>query len=142
MWRADIVLATADGLGTVAIMRRTGKSKPCVWRWQERYVAEGAGGLLRDKTRPSRKKPFSAEVKLKVLTKTAKETPANATHWSARSMAKEAGIGHTSVQRIWAEAGLKPAVQGIGATHSPTVVCRRSAAGQTEKVERTGCFPP
>ena len=82
VWRAGIVLATADGLGTVAIMRRTGKSKPCVWRWQERYVAEGVEGLLRDKTRPARKKPLTAEVKLKVLTKTANETPANATHWS------------------------------------------------------------
>jgi transposase len=30
-WRAEIVLGTADGLGTNAIMRRTGKSKPCVW---------------------------------------------------------------------------------------------------------------
>ena len=87
--RAGIVLATADGLGTVAIMRRTGKSKPCVWRWQERYVAEGVEGLLRDKTRPARKKPLTAEVKLKVLTKTANETPANATHWSVRAIAKE-----------------------------------------------------
>jgi len=108
VWRAHIVLATADGLGTMAIMRRTGKSKPCVWRWQERYVAEGVEGLLRDKTRPSRKKPLTAEVKLKVLTKTANELPANATHWSVRTMAKEIGISHTSVQRIWAEAGLKP----------------------------------
>ena len=32
VWRAKIVLATADGLGTNAVMRRTGKSKPCVWR--------------------------------------------------------------------------------------------------------------
>ena len=108
VWRAGIVLATADGLGTVAIMRRTGKSKPCVWRWQERYVAEGIEGLLRDKTRPARKKPLTAEVRLKVLTKTANETPANATHWSVRTMAKEIGISHTSVQRIWTEAGLKP----------------------------------
>jgi transposase len=52
-WRAEIVLATADGLGTNAIMRRTDKSKPCVWRWQERYIEEGVPGLLRDKTRPS-----------------------------------------------------------------------------------------
>lgn len=108
VWRARIVLATVDGLGTMAIMRSTGKSKPCVWRWQERYVAEGVEGLLRDKTRPSRKKPLAAEVKLKVLARTANETPANATHWSTRSMAKAAGISHTSVQRIWAEAGLKP----------------------------------
>ena len=49
------MLATADGLGTTAIMKRTGKSKPCVWRWQERSVEEGVDGLLRDRTRPGRK---------------------------------------------------------------------------------------
>ena len=26
----------------------------CVWRWQERFAAEGLEGLLRDKTRLSR----------------------------------------------------------------------------------------
>jgi Winged helix-turn helix len=50
VWRARIVLATAEGHGTNAIMRLTGKSKPCVWRSQERYIAEGVEGLLRDKT--------------------------------------------------------------------------------------------
>jgi transposase len=108
VWRAEIVLATVDGLGTNAIMKRTGKSKPCVWRWQERYVEEGVEGLLRDKTRPPGKKPLSAAVKRKVLAKTGSQTPPNATHWSVRSMATAVGISHTSVQRIWAEAGLKP----------------------------------
>jgi hypothetical protein len=32
-------------------MRETAKSKTCVWRWQERFAAEGFEGLLRDKTR-------------------------------------------------------------------------------------------
>jgi transposase len=108
VWRARIVLATAAGLGTMAIMRATGKSKPCVWRWQERFMAAGVDGLIRDKTRPGRKKPLSQAVKLKVLAKTANETPPAATHWSVRTMAKAVGISHTSVQRIWAEAGLKP----------------------------------
>ena len=54
VWRAEIVLLSADGLGTNEIIRRTGKSKTCVWRWQERFAAEGVDGLLRDKTRPSR----------------------------------------------------------------------------------------
>ena len=105
VWRAEIVLATADGLGTNAVMRRTGKSKPCVWRWQERY---GVPGLLRDKTRPSRIAPLSAEKKLAIIEKTATEKPVNATHWSARKMAKAIGVSHRSVQRVWAGAGLKP----------------------------------
>ena len=57
-WRAEIVLLSAGGLGTVEIMRRTGKSKTCVWRWQERFAEEGVDGLLRDKTRPSRVAPL------------------------------------------------------------------------------------
>ena len=108
VWRAEIVLATADGHGTNAIMRRTGKSKPCVWRWQERYVAAGVAGLIRDKTRPSRKPLLPDKVKLAVLTKTANEAPANATHWSRPTMAAEMDISPSSVGRIWAEAGLKP----------------------------------
>jgi len=107
-WRAEIVLATADGLGTNAIMRRTDKSKPCVWRWQERYIEEGVPGLLRDKTRPSRIAPLSAEKRLAIIDKTATEKPANATHWSARKMAKAVGVSHRSVQRVWDGAGLKP----------------------------------
>lgn len=108
VWRAAIVLATADGLGTNAIMKRTGKSKPCVWRWQERYVDDGVEGLLRDKSRPSRKKPLSQKVKQKVLAKTANTTPEDATHWSRATMAAEIGISPSAVGRIWAEAGLKP----------------------------------
>ena len=58
VWRAEIVLLTADGVGTNEIMRRTDKSKTCVWRWQERFLEGGFDGLLRDKTRPSRIKPL------------------------------------------------------------------------------------
>ena len=44
VWRAEIVLATADGCGTNEIMRRAETSKPTVWRWQERYLDEGVAG--------------------------------------------------------------------------------------------------
>ena len=44
VWRARIVLLSDAGFGTSAIMRETGKSKTCVWRWQERFMAEGVDG--------------------------------------------------------------------------------------------------
>ena len=47
VWRAHIILATADGCGTSEIMRRSGRSKPAVWRWQERFMQEGVDGFLR-----------------------------------------------------------------------------------------------
>ena len=64
VWRAEIVLATADGHGTFEIMRRAKTSKPTVWRWQARYLDEGVAGLKRDKTRPSRVPPLPMETRL------------------------------------------------------------------------------
>ena len=46
VWRATIILATADGCGTAEITRRSGKSKPVVWAWQARFMAEGVAGLF------------------------------------------------------------------------------------------------
>jgi transposase len=43
-------------------MRRTGKSKSVVWRWQERFMEAGVDGLLRDKTRPPRIAPLTQPV--------------------------------------------------------------------------------
>ncbi len=108
VWRAEIVLATADGHGTNESMRLTTKSKPCVWRWQERYVEEGVDGLLRDRTRLSRVPPLADTVKLAIIKKTASEPPDDATHWSRASMAKAVGISPSSVGRIWRDAGKKP----------------------------------
>jgi transposase len=108
VWRAGIILATADGFGTAAIMRRTGKSKPCVWRWQARFMTEGLDGLLRDKTRPSRVPPLGPEVAERVVSLTLTDPPAETTHWTAAMMAKAAGISVSSVQRIWRAHGLQP----------------------------------
>ena len=79
MWRAKIVLLSADGVGTNEIMRQTGKSKTCVWRWQERFMVEGFDGLLRDKTRPSRVAPLGADVAERVVTLTQTDPPAVST---------------------------------------------------------------
>lgn len=106
--RVRIVLMTADGAGVMEIMRTVGVNKSTVWRWQDYFVEAGVAGLLKGRSKPPGKKPLSAEIKRRVLEKTVKERPANATHWTVRTMGKEMGISHTSVQRIWAEAGLKP----------------------------------
>jgi transposase len=108
VWRATIILLTADGIGTVEIMRRTGKSKTCVWRWQERFMAAGVDGLLRDKTRPSRVPPLPAEVVERVIALTRNDPPGEATHWTGAAMAEAAGISVSSVQRIWRRHGLQP----------------------------------
>src|SRR3981189_2092234 len=74
VWRAQIVLLTADGCGTMEVTRRTGTSKTSVWRWQERFMAEGVPGLLRDKPRPARIPSLGSEVEARVAA--APQTPA------------------------------------------------------------------
>jgi transposase len=108
VWRARIVLLSADGLGTNAIMRETGKSKTCVWRWQERFAEQGVDGLLRDKTRPSRIPPLPPEIVQRVVELTFSEPPREATHWTGAMMAEAVGISVSSVQRIWRAHGLQP----------------------------------
>src|SRR3954454_9411754 len=106
VWRAEIVLLSAGGAGTNAIMRQTGKSKTCVWRWQERFAAEGFEGLLRDKTRPSRIPPLGPEVAERVVALTLKDPPGETTHWTADIMAQAAAISASAVRRIWKAHGL------------------------------------
>ena len=107
-WRAEILLLSADGVGTNEIMRRTGTSKTCVWRWQERFMHEGVDGLLRDKTRPSRIPPLALQIAERVVGRTLEDPPGETTHWTALMMATEIGISVSSVQRIWRAHGLQP----------------------------------
>src|SRR3954463_235185 len=106
--RAEIILATAEDLGTNTILHRTGKSKPCVWRWQERFMAEGVAGLLRDKTRPPGTPRLSDATVERVVEFTREAPPGEATHWTGRAMAKAVGISLGAVQGIWKAHGLVP----------------------------------
>ena len=108
VWRAQIVLSTADGCGTAAIMRDASVSKTAVWRWQERFMTDGVAGLLRDKTRPSRIPALEAETVARVVAATQADPPGETTHWTAAAMAKLQGISVSSVQRIWRRNGLQP----------------------------------
>ena len=108
VWRAKIVLLTAAGRGTAEIMRATGKAKTVIWRWQERFWDEGAAGLWRDKTRPSRIPPLAPEAGERVIALTLAGPPPGASHWTGTAMAKAVGISVSSVQRIWRAHGLQP----------------------------------
>jgi len=108
VWRARIVLLTSDGVGTSGIMAATGKSKTCVWRWQERFMEAGIDGLLRDRTRPPGKAPIAADRVAEVVRLTLAPPPHEATHWTVRAMAKTVGMAVATVQDIWKAHGLAP----------------------------------
>jgi transposase len=100
VWRANIILATAEGCGTTEIMRRSGKSKPVVWAWQKRFMEEGVEGLTRDKTRKPGKKPLPADIVQGIVDLALGPPPGETTQWTGRMLAKAAGVSLRSVQRI------------------------------------------
>jgi transposase len=108
VWRARIILLTADGSGTNGIMAATGRSKTTVWRWQERFMVAGVEGLLQDKTRPPGKAPIDAARVEEVVRRTLAPPPHEATHWTARAMAAACGLAVSTIQSIWKAHGLAP----------------------------------
>ena len=108
VWRARIILATAEGCGTTEIMRRAGVSKPCVWRWQRRFMEAGVDGLLRDKTRKPGKAPVAPAMVARLLELTLGAPPGETTHWTSRAMGKVTGLAISTVQKIWRAHGLAP----------------------------------
>jgi transposase len=108
VWRARIILLAAEGLKASAIAAATSKSQLTVRRWRRRFLAKGVAGLLKDATRPPRRKPLTAEKIAEVVHLTLHTSPPNATHWSVRTMAPVAGLSASSIQRIWSAHGLKP----------------------------------
>jgi hypothetical protein len=101
VWRANIILATAEGRGTAEIMRRSGKSKPVVWRWQARFMAEGVEGLTRDKTRKPGKQLLPTGTVQRVVDLALGPPPAEATHWTGRMLAKAATYAKVAFAKLY-----------------------------------------
>jgi hypothetical protein len=106
--RARIVLLAASGQPDKEIAVSMAITPKKVSRWRKRFLALGVPGLQKDAHRPGRKPTIGARLRKGVVTMTTRQPPANATHWSTRSMAAAVGISEASVRRIGRSHGLKP----------------------------------
>ena len=142
VWRAEIVLLTADGVGTNEIMRRTAKSKTCVWRWQERFLEDGFDGLLRDNTRPSRIKPLRAEATERVVALDAWR-PAWWDDPLDRSLDGEGGwaqreFGPTHLARPWSATAPDAPVQAVQRSALSSTNCATSSGSMSIRPHTPG----
>ncbi len=103
--RAKMILLAAQGLDNHAIAAQLGVGRVQVGRWRSRYAAGGLEAIEQDLPRGGRKVCVDHERIIELTTQT---TPANATHWSTRTLAKVAGVSATTVARVWRAHGLKP----------------------------------
>jgi transposase len=106
--RARIVLRAADGLQDREIAVELGITPEKAARWRKRFLEGGTEALAKDAPRPGRGRTIKDRKVASIIKLTTSSKPANATHWSTRSMAEKAGVSEATVRRIWRAHGLKP----------------------------------
>lgn len=106
--RAKIIQMASKGELNQNISSALGISKPTVQLWRDRFLDLRLSGLEKDAPRPGRIPKIPACKIHAIVEATLHSTPANATHWSARTMAKTQGVSKSTVNRIWTQYNLKP----------------------------------
>jgi transposase len=105
--RARIVLACADGRSNTEVAAALRLCKQTVGKWRGRFVAQRLDGLL-DEPRPGAPRQISDREVERVITLTLESTPAKATHWSTRLLARRSGMSQSAISRIWRAFALQP----------------------------------
>ena len=106
--RAKIVLAAAAGRENQDIAAEFGTDPHTVARWRKRFAEQRLPGLEKDAPRAGRPRLTQPALVAEIVRKTTQEKPANATHWSTRTLADELGTTRSQVHRVWQAMGLKP----------------------------------
>lgn len=121
-FRAKIILRCADGLNNIEVATALRTTDRTVGKWRNRFVERRLDGLY-DDPRPGIARTVSDDQVEDIVTKTLESTPRGRTHWSTRSMAKNVGLSHSTVGRIWRAFGLKPHVsKSFRLSHDPLLV--------------------
>lgn len=106
--RAQMVLLAARGLGNKQIAQRLAVDERTVGLWRRRYRDKGVEGIIRDAPRGGRRPKERTGLIQTIIDKATQDKPRSATHWSTRTLAKELGVNHTLVHRVWKAHNLKP----------------------------------
>jgi transposase len=108
MKRAKILLLAAQRERNESIAEKLKIDGRQVSRWRARFVAKGLAGIEKDLPRAGRKPSVREKVAPLIIKTTTQTKPANATHWSVRTLGEELGIDKSMVHRVWQASGLKP----------------------------------
>jgi transposase len=106
--RSQICLLASQGLSNNSIARQLGVTRPTVLLWRHRFAERGAVGLSEDAPHGPSSRHTKEELVKAIVEATLHTTPADATHWSTRTMAEKFGVSNATISRIWDAHGLQP----------------------------------
>jgi transposase len=121
--RAKIVLLAAAGRQNWQIACELGMDTGKVGRWRKRFARAGLAGIEKDLPRGGRPATVRASLARKIVEMTTRHRPANATHWSTRTLAEALGTSQSMVSRVWRANNLKPHLtRGFKLSNDPLFV--------------------
>jgi transposase len=106
--RSRICLLAAAGVSNNAIAKRLETSRPTVILWRTRFAKDGPAGISEDASHGASPRRLDAQTVNRIVDRTLHSLPADATHWSTRTLAKEIGVSNVTVARVWEAHGLQP----------------------------------
>jgi hypothetical protein len=127
------ILGGAAGKTNTVVAYELPLTKQTVGKWRTRFLRRRLDGLL-DEPRPVAPRTITDAQVERVLTQTLETTPADATHWSTRSMAQASRLSRSPVHRIWRAFALQP----IGPRRSNCPPTRSSSWCFRRRPENTG----
>ena len=107
VFRARLILSLADGLSYRAIERTLGASAPTVSKWKRRFEQSGMAGL-QARHKGSQPRTVTPAVQARIIRRAQQKPSDGSTHWSCRRLATALHLSKTTVQRVLAQANLKP----------------------------------
>lgn len=108
-----------------------------VTRWLRRFALLGPSGLLRDAPRSTPRRPLPDATIRSIVSKSFEPPPGRGRYWSTRMLAREVGVSHATVRRVWLRFGIRP--------HSSRIVQLSQGGGRFARtIDVSGMFfdPP
>ena len=106
--RARMVLMLSHHESPSAVARTLHVSRMTVRLWANRFVTDGVPGVLRDASRPGRRKQLSPANVQAIVDATLTTRPPAGTHWRSRSLAKAQDVSDGTIRKIWRQHGRQP----------------------------------
>src|ERR1035437_157446 len=106
--RSRICLQAHEGLANHRIATQLGTSRPTVLLWRQRFAEGGPTALEQDASRGVSVPRLDPSQTNAIVAATLHTTPRDATHRPTRTLAKQCGVSHMTVARIWDAHGLQP----------------------------------
>jgi transposase len=107
VFRARLILALANGQSYREIERKLGASAPTVAKWKSRFEQAGMAGL-QGRHQGSRPRTATPAVQARIIRRVQQKPSDGSTQWTCRKLAVELGISKSTVQRVLAQAQLRP----------------------------------